>query len=254
MEKVKSILQKIENISTADSFSSIEKDLLLQYTRDLYEAVLGMQFSEVKTETPIENIAQILTEEPEPDVAIVESELAKTTADSMVVVNNNLSEENTFEEDNSADFIEEEDDLQLENDDIKFSINEPPFENENNDFNDSSVEETHAEKMMFELEPELRGDVTMRNAINKLNDFKVWNRDIRSYIGINDKYNFISVLFQNNNEAYEEILNEINVCETKEEALQFLENSGITTLYKWTENGFSEQIFYNVLSQFFASR
>ena len=87
-----------------------------------------------------------------------------------------------------------------------------------------------------------------------MTDFKVWNKDIRTYIGINDKYNFISELFGNNPEAYDEILNEINLSENKAEALQFLENSGITTLYQWKEDGFSEQIFYNVLNQFFASR
>jgi hypothetical protein len=102
----------------------------------------------------------------------------------------------------------------------------------------------------MEEEPE----ASKANPPNSLTDFKLWNKDIRTFIGINDKYNFISELFGNNPEAYDEILNEINLSENKREALQFLENSGITTLYQWKEDGFSEQIFYNVLNQFFASR
>lgn len=88
----------------------------------------------------------------------------------------------------------------------------------------------------------------------KLTSFNVSGKDIRMYIGINDKYNFISELFGSNNEAYEQILDEINTFETQEDALFFLNNSGVTTLYHWQEDSFSVRIFHNVLNQFFSAR
>ena len=43
--------------------------------------------------------------------------------------------------------------------------------------------------------------------------------DIRQSIGINDKYQYISELFGNNKDAYEEVVSEINTFDTEDEAL-----------------------------------
>lgn len=75
--------------------------------------------------------------------------------------------------------------------------------------------------------------------------------DIRDRIGINDKYQFISELFGNDKNAYEETLNAVNDSDTKEEALRRLKEN--TNAY-WNEDSESVQIFYKTLSDFFATR
>lgn len=305
---INGILDRIAAMANQDTFSSIEKDLLLQYTRELYEHILNTEITALVVQTP----------EPKTAVNVILSEADDNTfvsgePEHQVVEHSDIDSEQTEELENNAAAIHPEEVLpaaepamddkpdaldekettaiidiaeadggesviaqvnegsiniktQLDatlpkamEDDI--TVEEEPKKVEDTEIEASDPEEPillHAnerpfqEPEDFELEPELKNEKAFdpKNLI----DFRLWNRDIRSYIGINDKYNFISELFSNNAEAYEEILNEINSMETAEEARYFLENSGVTTLYKWKEDGFSEQIFYNVLNQFFPAR
>jgi hypothetical protein len=256
MEQIRSILEKIEKITAnTDSVSTIEKDLMLRYTRDLYEAILAVDCAPIS----IVPLQQELTEEPEPLPEEVIEE------DAQVVIREAATAA-TEEDVAMGDWPEQElpaaDHLPFEKGSEEYADREDGVEHSVL-YADSSEqaaaaaaeeEEEEEEKISFELEPELQEEKPASFQVKSRPDFRVWNKDIRTYIGINDKYNFISELFKQNSEAYEEILNEINQCDNKPDALRFLENAGITTLYQWNEDGFSEQIFYNVLSQFFASR
>ena len=249
MEPIISLIKKLEQLSSVNhsSISSIEKDLLLQYTRALYEEILLVN-TEVKTiENNIIEDSIIVDEVEEVEIEIPES--------SIFYDENRLEDEieSIEESDDAADWmVEDEEELVLlHEEELK------EREAEQQDVAEEQLAESeptfqHHEKIIEEMEEQ--PEASKANPPNSLTDFKLWNKDIRTFIGINDKYNFISELFGNNPEAYDEILNEINLSENKREALQFLENSGITTLYQWKEDGFSEQIFYNVLNQFFASR
>ena len=77
--------------------------------------------------------------------------------------------------------------------------------------------------------------------------------DIRQHIGINDKYQYISELFGNNKEAYEEVIAEINSFDSLEEALSWLGQS-VAPQYNWNEENESVQSFYRLLQLFFKSR
>jgi hypothetical protein len=77
--------------------------------------------------------------------------------------------------------------------------------------------------------------------------------DIRQHIGINDKYQYISELFRNNKEAYEEVITEINSFDSLEEALSWLGQS-VATQHNWNEEDESVQSFYRLLQLFFKSR
>ena len=255
MEQIISLIKKIEQLSSASnsSISSIEKDLLLQYTRNLYEEILALN-TEVKTvESNIVEDMISVDEVEEVEIEIPESSIffdEKKLEDEMEYIEESDDETEWIVEDEEELILAHEEELkQLEE--------EQPSQEELQHFVEEQLPEAEPtfenhDKIIEEIVE--RPEPSKPNPPSSLTDFKVWNKDIRTYIGINDKYNFISELFGNNPEAYDEILNEINLSENKAEALQFLENSGITTLYQWKEDGFSEQIFYNVLNQFFASR
>lgn len=76
---------------------------------------------------------------------------------------------------------------------------------------------------------------------------------ISKFIGINDKYLFISELFGNNKTAYEEVLDEINSMETSQQARNWLDVH-IVPGFNWQEENETVQSFYGILNSFFASR
>ena len=238
METIKSILNKLNQITTLEApITLIDKDLMLQLTRNLYEQIMDINIE--KTEAAIQHIP----EEVADMVAAPIAEEEMTSNNEVEHIEIEETEENVaFDED--ADFI---DDPSME--DFIEKI-EPTALSENKPlvFEQTIIEPTNANQVQASI------DIQELKEPKNVLAFKLWNKDVRSYIGINDKYNFISELFGNNAESYEEILNEINLCGSKSEVLQFLENSGITTLYKWDEEGFSVQAFYGVLSQFFSTK
>ncbi|GAA4453451.1 hypothetical protein [Rurimicrobium arvi] len=281
-ERIHELLQKINALTQHATVSLLEKDLLLQYTRELYEQFAALETTAEQTadaafvkDAPAGNVApeEHSQQEPEadehqgqdaiPDEAPDEPEAATESpeeqaepqaqqtgnpdeiSDEQIPVPETVIPEQEIPpvpaEQTASVAVENttaksENDDALTQDELTFTSNEQPFR----------------EPDTFELEPELQAERPLLSG--RLGDFKLWNRDIRSYIGINDKYNFISELFGNNSEAYEEILNELNRCGSFQDGISFLNNSGVTTLYRWKEDGFSEQIFYNVLSQFFSAR
>jgi hypothetical protein len=78
-------------------------------------------------------------------------------------------------------------------------------------------------------------------------------RDIRKYISINDKYLYTSELFGGNTDAYERALDEINSQNTYNEAIEWLDEN-VNFEYSWEEENEIVQSFYQLLSQFFASK
>jgi hypothetical protein len=78
-------------------------------------------------------------------------------------------------------------------------------------------------------------------------------KDIRQQIGINDKYQFISELFGNNKEAYEEVIAELNTFESQETALSWLHQNAYNQ-FGWNDEMETVQMFYKLLSDFFSAR
>lgn len=77
--------------------------------------------------------------------------------------------------------------------------------------------------------------------------------DIRRSIGINDKYQFISELFGNDKDAYEQVLDKINICDTEEEAVAWI-RSNAATAFQWVDEDEAVQYFYTTLNDYFLSR
>lgn len=283
MEQIQSILSKINALgSNTDNWSTIEKDLALQYTRNLYEAIIAQPIINVSspnevietTIAPSFDTTESINENTETDNDeihhySVELEETLIAAEEEVDNEEEMEDDTRFEEDELVDETYEDevytdDMLEFE---VKDIMPEELIIEEDDDVQEEEIEEeTAIENVEESEEEETSGTITLSNpdiphiieidtpAIPQVSEFKLWHKDIRTYIGINDKYNFISELFNNNAEAYEEVLNEINKCASKDAVLAFLEQSGITTLYQWDTEGFSAQVFYNVLNQFFASK
>jgi cell pole-organizing protein PopZ len=74
--------------------------------------------------------------------------------------------------------------------------------------------------------------------------------NVRHYISINDKYYFISELFRNNKDAYEEALDEINISENFEDAHAWLKAS-LYEQYGWEEESGVVQLFLDAVMQYF---
>lgn len=79
------------------------------------------------------------------------------------------------------------------------------------------------------------------------------NYDIRQHIGINDKYLFISELFNDDREAYDEVISEINTFDSEEEAVSWL-NQNVYQQYRWKEDTEVLQAFYKSINDFFNYR
>lgn len=75
-------------------------------------------------------------------------------------------------------------------------------------------------------------------------------KDLRSVIGINDKYQFVSELFHKDNSGYEEALNILNELEDMEEAILWMDNT-IKEHYQWRENDDTLKLFMETLNRFY---
>jgi hypothetical protein len=254
MENMPSILSKINALSAhAEQWSAIEKDLALQYTRDLYEAILSLHTTNIEVNDELIDSLQedLIAQDEVADIYVaVESPIEEDTIETEDIT----EEEEELEDKSYEEELYSDDMLEFEVQDMipdEIILDEPIIEEDEG--NEDEKDEENIEIVLSN--PDIPHIIEVPTPpIPQVSEFKLWHKDIRTYIGINDKYNFISELFHNNAEAYEEVLHEINKCENKAAAFMFLEQAGITTLYQWDTEGFSAQVFYNVLNQFFATK
>lgn len=87
----------------------------------------------------------------------------------------------------------------------------------------------------------------------KLFDNIVELKDIRTVIGINDKYLFLNELFNNHKSNYEETLDKLNKIKSPEEAREWVKNNAAAS-FKWDNNDVTVQSFYAVLDKHFSSK
>lgn len=77
--------------------------------------------------------------------------------------------------------------------------------------------------------------------------------DIKELVSVNDKYQFITELFQGNRSAYEKVMDNLNKFETALQAQNWL-HSRVFNQYNWDEDSDAVQTFYDIINQFFADR
>lgn len=76
--------------------------------------------------------------------------------------------------------------------------------------------------------------------------------DIRTAIGINDKYLFITELFKDDRAAYDEAIKKLNGCTSLQQALRYAEEE-LQPAYDWDKETPAVQSFYTLLSNSFPS-
>jgi hypothetical protein len=76
--------------------------------------------------------------------------------------------------------------------------------------------------------------------------------DIRKVIGINDKYLFISELFNNSSEAYEDVVNKLNNFRSYPEAISWLDE--VHSENNWDDDNETVVSFYDLINHYFASK
>lgn len=89
-------------------------------------------------------------------------------------------------------------------------------------------------------------------AVNLFSDLKV-SKDIRTAIGINDKYLFLNELFNNHKSNYEETLDQLNRFATLEEAENWIKTK-VATAHKWDKDDSTVEGFYAILRKHFSDK
>ncbi|MFA6057063.1 MAG: hypothetical protein WC756_02605 [Taibaiella sp.] len=82
---------------------------------------------------------------------------------------------------------------------------------------------------------------------------KAANKDIRSSIGINDKYLFLNELFNNHKSNYEETLDKLNHFSNIDQAKDWILTK-VAPVQKWDKDDATVQGFYAILAKHFSDR
>ncbi len=197
MQRIITILQKLNELATARAHTVIDIDLMMDYTRVIYADLIEQRNRQQFTDRL----------SPEPEASVQEEQTSVTET---IPASGRHAEI----------FV--------------------PGHAESNAVNTDTGEHSEIERRELQLASELFLPSVPKPA-----------HDIRSLIGINDKYQFISELFGNNKEGYEEVLDELNLFDNKDDALNFLQLSGITERYHWDDEQYPVQSFYQLLEKFY---
>ena len=215
----------------------IEIDIIMATMRRLYESV-----SHLNKQKPLEEVSvqsEIQSEEIEVKEDLVEEEAVAETetvlegllAEEMVVsdvlidyekVTDDFQEEIDALEDSAVNEIEEYDEQELEAVEIKAEVQE--------DEKPKSSLLLQFEDEVFSVNDSVAQKGGNDSVVNKLNNTRIEN--LKSAIGINDKFYFINELFSGNSQAYEDVIYTLNNFKRFEEAMQY--TSTLKYKYEWS--------------------
>ena len=263
----------------------IDLDLMLDYTRVLYADLLdartdilakhgmGLHLKQetvsraseaavapVPVESEVDNpLEEALTEEPTAPVEVA------TSPNPVVVIPEITAEEEaqvqeTQEEDELAATevaakVEEEitplfEEPVIEDEDIKEQhvINDDDYPRLDSDIIPVKEEPVYTE-IHFEL-PEVKDNASESPKQGYVFQHKV--KDIRSFIGINDKYQYMNELFANNKTAYEESLDKIVFCNDFKAAQEWLSTTAMER-YGWQKEDETYLSLVETVRKYFAA-
>lgn len=216
MQRISTLIQKLSELAEQEKkLGLIDIDLMLDYTRVMYADLLEVRKNYV--------LNDIVSAEPreKPDAVIKEhtSTMPSNSASSMQAPEPVIKEEPSKPE-------------------VEIIINEEPSEIE-------PLGQQAVSKQDDEPAPE-----PIITRVPQINYAAVPNIDIRTRIGINDKYLFISELFGNDKTAYDDAVKHLNGFNTIVEAESWV-NTELVPKYGWDREQETVQSFYDLLSQSF---
>jgi hypothetical protein len=232
-QNIAAILQQLEILNAGSTLHQIEIDLMLQHTRDLYAQLLELQQYRHQHAQPhgIVQTEIIETNLPEAELIAETPEVEIKPAELIQKLHTSTDPEPTL------------DDLlpQILEQAAEAHTPIPPVANMPEEFI-AEILPTHHSKPTASLQaqtiiapPEPKTEA-----------------DIRKLIGINDKYQFISELFGNDKETYEIVLTRLNKLGSYADAVTWMDE--VHTENRWDDEHPTVISFYDVMSQFFASR
>lgn len=281
MERIHNLLRKLQDIYyKQEEKQVIDLDLMLDYTRVLYADLLdartdllakqgmGLHLKQepVSRGTEVEvTTAAVENEEKEPvEETVAEAQTTPVKEDSpgLAVETEDKEEEATevLQEDNVSISAEEpevemeaaapeiEAATELEDTKEQHVINDDDYPRLDSDIVPVKEEPVFTE-IHFEL-PEVKDNAS--ESPKQAYIFQHKMKDIRSFIGINDKYQYMNELFANNKTAYEESLDKIVSCNDFKAAQEWLSNTAMER-YSWQKEDETYLSLLETVRKYFAA-
>ncbi|KAA5537418.1 hypothetical protein F0919_07010 [Taibaiella lutea] len=273
--------------------SAIDIDLMLDYTRVMYIDLLewrkeftepvqsdvntvmqehaatnneneteqqsSVQTQETKDEPVNENIIQPATKEETEPATNNSTETEEITQPETQVENIPTQEEEKEPEPELVqEFPEEESIAALSQENTGISFEAPAPAEHFVAIEDTLVEEAPVEtQTAIEIPAPTPAEIPLPEIKKyepaKLFDSIVETKDIRTSIGINDKYLFLNELFNNHKSNYEETLDKLNQIKTLNEAKDWVKTKVAANLH-WDDNDGTVKGFYALLEKHFSAR
>lgn len=229
MERISILLEKIKTLNSKQNISAIDIDLMMDYVKVVYADLMDLR-TQIDTKEEVNNsqtTSSQIANTPQNDVG-------ETSSENSFIIN----DEPTLEEMTQA--LENE----LNDDELEIAPSPIP-ENPTNNIAHQPLDTNNHTNTTQKEQPEKLEKIDTTPV-----SFPTPKEDIRKFIGINEKFVFINELFQNNREAYEEVLKELSDFSNTEDAVKWLTNT-VAQPYNWTEDDFNVQDFYRVLDSYY---
>ena len=228
--KINALLEAVER--NQKQFTVIDKDMLTGYVRELYEAVLTLQPAHLHLKvTPLSKENE--SNEIHQDKNLIENGKKEKESQKLTAVipelphreNLNLIINGSEEKADQKPIAEKK--ITGNKGTVK-TISERYSENSDN--NKATLNEK------YKSSGKIIADKLKQTPI----------KDLKSYIGLNKRFSFISVLFRGSEQQYEAAISSINSLGTYEEAMNFIRDE-ILTKYEWKDDEPVVAEFFNLI-------
>ncbi len=227
-KKVSKLIEKINVLhdsllSIDEEISSIEKDLLLNYIRQLYEEVLAVSTSDQKPKT-VQTIDQAVIDLPKPSMEPVVREVIKQEK---IEVRQN-GHQNVEIPAVTVDSIPEPKKIEVEKEEVREEIKPVELQEITEEMVDEAtgdVDVTDELIALFEMKE-------AKELSEKLSSLPI--QDLKTAMGINDRFLTVNELFGGDNAAFGECIDMINGMNDYNEAKSFLLRK-VAVKYNWSD-------------------
>ncbi|MBA2421984.1 MAG: hypothetical protein H0V61_02000 [Chitinophagales bacterium] len=217
-------------------FSSIDRDLATEYIREIYECLLALESLKVmhpQLSTELEPLRESHSEERNPYSPIDQSvEADAGNKDQHLKDDQDINEEIPIQSEKIAEEISHKE-LMTE------VVNQVPDMGLK-----KSISELHAER--DQKKGTLNDKYNNRGTViaDQLKQTPI--KDLKSYIGLNKRFNFISSLFNGSEMEYDEAITRVNSFSNYEQAIQFIQQE-LMNKHEWKEDDPIVAEFFNLV-------